>query len=118
MPLAVLLCARFDENHALLPTHVTCGQHCLTFNAMAAGMCNVHVCFCLAPSQAVFLSHQDSSVCLQAYEINNALPHLLQNDGKQSRIHLIFDAAERSLSKPIRLRPGQQCVYTSRGIHC
>ena len=55
---------------------------------------------------------------LQAYEINNAVAHLLQNTGNLSRIHLIIDAAEQTRPERILLRPGQQCVYKGRRIQC
>ena len=55
---------------------------------------------------------------MQTYEINNAVAHLVQNSGEQSRIHLIVDAAEHIKSAPIRLRPGQQCEYWGRSIQC
>ena len=55
---------------------------------------------------------------LQAYEINNAVAHLVQNTGQQSRIHMIIDAAEHVKPERTRLRPGQRCVYKGKSIHC
>lgn len=55
---------------------------------------------------------------MQAYEINNAVAHLVQNTGNQSRLHLIIDAAEHARPERILLRGGQQCVYKGRRIQC
>lgn len=52
------------------------------------------------------------------YEINNAVAHMVQNSGTRHRTHLIVDAAEHGRPEPIRLRPGQQCVYRGSNIHC
>ena len=54
----------------------------------------------------------------QAYEINNAVAHLVQNEGQLSRLHLIIDAAELTRPERVLLRPGQQCVYKGALIKC
>lgn len=55
---------------------------------------------------------------VQAYEINNAVAHLVQNAGELSRLHLIIDAAEHIRPARILLTPGQRCIYKGRSIHC
>ena len=54
----------------------------------------------------------------QVFEINNAVAHLVHNEGNRSRIHLIMDVAEHALLPPRTLKPGQQCAYKGQVIVC
>lgn len=51
------------------------------------------------------------------FEINNALPHMVFNDGPTERIHLLFDFTEEAIPSYTKLRPGQECLY-KQDIHC
>lgn len=53
-----------------------------------------------------------------AFEINNAVPHLVANSATRERVHLLLDWAEKPLTCG-RLKPGQRCVYANaEGIKC
>ncbi|BDA45004.1 hypothetical protein COCOBI_06-4830 [Coccomyxa sp. Obi] len=52
------------------------------------------------------------------FEINNAVAHLVHNQGSTSRIHLIVDVAEHALLPPRALKPGQECAYKGQVIVC
>ena len=54
----------------------------------------------------------------QVFEVNNAVPHLVQNASNTSRIHLIVDVAEAVLPQPVDLRVGQVCLYKEGRIVC
>ena len=49
------------------------------------------------------------------FEINNNVPHLVNNDADTWRIHLLLDFTEEEVpeSRRFRLRPGQVCEYHS-----
>ena len=55
---------------------------------------------------------------MQVFEINNAVAHMVHNQGNISRIHLIIDVAEAPVPPPTDLRPGQACWYRDGGIAC
>jgi hypothetical protein len=60
----------------------------------------------------------DNHLGHQVFEINNAVAHLVDNQGNSSRIHLIVDVAEHALPPAIPLKPGQQCTYKGQVILC
>ena len=51
------------------------------------------------------------------FELNNNLPHMVDNDSRTSRIHLIVDVSERP-HKRTQLRPGQVCRYEPPDVIC
>lgn len=52
------------------------------------------------------------------FEINNAIPHFVQNSAEQERVHLLLDWAEAPLDCTPLAR-GQRCQYANvRGIIC
>lgn len=54
------------------------------------------------------------------FEINNAIPHKVDNDGDTDRVHLLLDWSEHSISDVEQLQPGQHCKYWGgrRGVEC
>lgn len=48
-----------------------------------------------------------------AFELDNRLPHRVENAGDEARIHLLMDVAE-SPRQPLQLRAGQECEFGER----
>ena len=53
-----------------------------------------------------------------AFEINNAIPHRVDNSRELERVHLLLDVGERPM-ECAELRPGQRCLYNGgAGVTC
>ena len=106
---------------AIMPANTHIKRHTDKGGYSATGH-RIHLVVASTPQVKFTVCEGDTCVPIHVeeglvFELNNRLDHYVDNDGAESRIHLVVDVVETP-RKRTALRVGQVCAYDAGAIKC